>query len=240
MSSTSYSVFIPRVFLNISSTRISNVFHKLNIGEVDHVDLVKRSNEKSSFNMAFVHFKNMYDSNEARSFQDDVANPDTKAKIVYDDPWYWFVMPFTKKEKANQGFNSLAPGQGFVPPALTQPAMMVPPSPGMMLFWSHGPQGPFYYWGFPNPNVNNQMFTPNHQSFSQGAPITPSKQKRTFKSYKNHNDRIINKTKDPVKRNLNEELNSEQDFPSLEESKNVTVRSKKMSDWAAEDEDEED
>lgn len=222
MSSTSYSVFIPRVFLNISSSRITQAFHNLNIGEVDHVDLVKRSNEKGSFHMAFVHFKNLYDSNEAKSFQTDVENPDCKAKIVYDDPWYWFVMPFTKKEEVNQSFMNMNP----------MPTMMVPPVPGMMLFWSHGPQGPMYYWGYPNPPAQpNAMFTTPNQSFTNRQVSTPTKPIRKPKQDANMSGF--------TNRKLEKEFDSanEENFPSLEQSKNVTVR-KKFQNWAEDGEEE--
>ena len=48
--------------------------------------------------MAFVHFEGLYNTAAAETFRQDVENPEKKAKIVYDDPWFWLVLPFIKKE----------------------------------------------------------------------------------------------------------------------------------------------
>ena len=99
MSST-YSVFIPRVFSNIRANRISDTFHNLDIGDVEKVDLVaKTSKNGDSYNMAFVHFKGFFDTQAAADFRREVEDPEIKAKLVYEDPWFWLVLPFEKKEK---------------------------------------------------------------------------------------------------------------------------------------------
>ena len=93
-----YTVFIPRVFSNISQERISNVFHDLNIGSVEHVDLVpKTSANGKSYNMAFVHFAMIYNTNEATKFRQEVEDPEKKAVLQYDGPWFWLVLPFEQK-----------------------------------------------------------------------------------------------------------------------------------------------
>jgi hypothetical protein len=103
---TLYSVFIPRVFSNITEKRIINTFHNLDIGDVHHVDLVKRTNiNGKSYNMAFVHFNGFYDTKSAESFKTDIENKDKKAKIVYDDPWFWLVLPFEMKPQVNNNNN---------------------------------------------------------------------------------------------------------------------------------------
>ena len=95
---TSYSVFIPRVFTNIGEQRITTIFQQLDIGDVRKVDLITKENNNGTFNMAFVHFEGLYNTDAAATFRQDVENPDKKAKIVYDDPWFWLVLPFIKKE----------------------------------------------------------------------------------------------------------------------------------------------
>jgi len=97
----SYSVFIPCVFTNISEHRIIDIFNKHSIGQVDHVDLVRKSNY-SNFYMAFVHFKSLYDNPSADCFKRDVENPDKVAKFVYDDPWYWTVRPYERNREQLQ------------------------------------------------------------------------------------------------------------------------------------------
>jgi hypothetical protein len=96
--STSYSVFIPRVFPNIGEQRITTIFQQLDIGDVRKVDLITKENNNGTFNMAFVHFEGLYNTAAAETFRQDVENPEKKAKIVYDDPWFWLVLPFIKKE----------------------------------------------------------------------------------------------------------------------------------------------
>ena len=100
---SSFSVFIPRVFANIGEKRIANVFYQNDIGEVSKVDLVRRNNDKGeSFNMAFVHFEYLFETTSAKQFKEDVENPEVKAKLVYEDPWFWLVLPFEEKEKPVQ------------------------------------------------------------------------------------------------------------------------------------------
>ena len=98
MTATSYSVFIPRVFTNIGEQRITTIFQQLDIGDVRKVDLITKVNNNGTFNMAFVHFEGLYNTSAAETFRQDVENPEKKAKIVYDDPWFWLVLPFIKKE----------------------------------------------------------------------------------------------------------------------------------------------
>ena len=96
---SSFTVFIPRVFTNIREDRITKVFHDLNIGNVGKIDLVKRTNKQGkSFNMAFIHFDHLYQSDSANEFHRDILE-DNKSKVVYDDPWFWLVLPFEEKEQ---------------------------------------------------------------------------------------------------------------------------------------------
>ena len=96
---SSFTVFIPRVFTNIREDRITKVFHDLNIGNVGKIDLVKRTNKQGkSFNMAFIHFDHLYQSDSANEFHRDILE-DKKSKVVYDDPWFWLVLPFEEKEQ---------------------------------------------------------------------------------------------------------------------------------------------
>lgn len=97
---SSYTVFIPRVFSNITQERISNVFHDLNIGSVEHVDLVpKTSANGQTYNMAFVHLAMIYNTVEADKFRQEVEDPEKKAVLQYDGPWFWLVLPFEQKDR---------------------------------------------------------------------------------------------------------------------------------------------
>ena len=89
----SMSLYIPRVFPNITQERITGVFEDLNFGVVSHVDLVnKESSDGRPYNSAYVHFKEWTSSSTNASFQERVRDPARDARVVYDDPWYWIVL----------------------------------------------------------------------------------------------------------------------------------------------------
>jgi hypothetical protein len=87
------SLFIPRVFSNITEVRIMDIFYENNIGEVNHVDLVGKLDASGRpYNCAYVHFDCWYDNPTAFHFYKRVVDPHSQAKIVYDDPWFWIVL----------------------------------------------------------------------------------------------------------------------------------------------------
>ena len=94
MSSTQpLSIYIPRVFPNITKARIAAIFQKLDLGEVRQVDLVPRTNQDGEpYNMAFIHMRSWSDSVSSTNFQEKVLDPEREARVVYDDPWYWIVL----------------------------------------------------------------------------------------------------------------------------------------------------
>jgi len=135
---SSYSVFIPRVFTNIGQERITSIFHTLSIGSVNRVDLIRKTGKNGdNYNMAFVHFNYLYDSPGAEGFKRDVEDPEKKAKIVYDDPWFWLVLPFEEKENPVQtqddtlSFNA----QSFVPQHMPQGMWMMTAEAGWQWCW---------------------------------------------------------------------------------------------------------
>ena len=131
---SSFTVFIPRVFANIREDRIIKVFHDLDIGNVGKVDLVKRTNKQGkSFNMAFIHFDELYQNEPANEFHRDILE-DKKSKVVYEDPWFWLVLPFEEKEQ-----NSTTP-QLNTPQLNTDAQEFVPYSlQGTMMMTTQGP-----------------------------------------------------------------------------------------------------
>jgi len=135
---SSYSVFIPRVFTNIGEERITSIFHSLSIGEVNRVDLIRKTGKNGdNYNMAFVHFNHLYDSPSAECFKRDVEDPEKKAKLIYDEPWFWLVLPFEEKEKPVQTFdNSLSFNtQPFVPQQMPQGMWMMTAEAGWQWCW---------------------------------------------------------------------------------------------------------
>jgi hypothetical protein len=156
---SSYSVFIPRVFTNIGEERITTIFHCLSIGEVNRVDLIRKTGKNGdNYNMAFVHFNHLYDSPSAECFKRDVEDPEKKAKLIYDEPWFWLVLPFEEKEKPVQtldntlSFNT----QSFVPQQMLQPQPQ-----GM---WMLTAEAGWQWCWQPQPSLIEQM----------GYPIAPA------------------------------------------------------------------
>jgi hypothetical protein len=98
---TNLSLYIPRVFSNITEDRIARVFESLSFGYVSRVDLVaKESADGKPYNSAYVHFDNWFDTTANRAFQDRVTDPERDARVVYDDPWYWIVLENKGRKQA--------------------------------------------------------------------------------------------------------------------------------------------
>ena len=91
MTTQILSLYIPRVFANITKNYMEEVFYSLHIGEVSQIDFVPRVDKHTgvSYNMAFIHFKYYFDNIASINFQKRVIDVEHEAKIVYDDPWYW-------------------------------------------------------------------------------------------------------------------------------------------------------
>ena len=92
------SLFIPRVFPNITEERIRQVFLAKNYGEVDHVDFVAKVDKVGKkYNSAYVHFNgNWFWNDVSIAFREQVCfHSETQIRLVYDEPWYWIVLENT-------------------------------------------------------------------------------------------------------------------------------------------------
>lgn len=95
----SFSIYIPHVFPNITRERIAEAFVSNDYGIVRQIDFVaKMSFNGRAYNGAFVHFSHWFSSPAADSFREKIEDPEKQARIVYDDPWYWIVLPNTGKK----------------------------------------------------------------------------------------------------------------------------------------------
>lgn len=103
--SSAFSVYIPRIFSNIPNKKIVGTFEKLNLGKVRNMNIIwKTGRDGSTYKMAFIHFSEWNIHNSAAvNFREKVENPDVEAKLVYDDPWYWIVLPNDSTENKNIG-----------------------------------------------------------------------------------------------------------------------------------------
>lgn len=99
------SVYIPRVFNNISADRIAQVFQNLGLGRVHHVDFVPRV-DCNEAKMAFVHFEYWNTNNPAcEHLIGRIQDPAKEARVVYEDPYYWLVLP-NHNDSASNMYNS--------------------------------------------------------------------------------------------------------------------------------------
>jgi hypothetical protein len=97
-SPTDLSVFIPYVFPNVTKDRIAAAFESNSLGLVDRIDLVSKTDANGKFyNYAFVHFSHWFDNDHAARFLERLEDTTKQARLVYDDPWYWIVLPNTGK-----------------------------------------------------------------------------------------------------------------------------------------------
>ncbi len=99
LDATEPSICIPRVFPNISRQRIKRVMEGLNIGTIDRIDMVNKTNTKGkTFKRVFIHFKEWNDSEASVRMREKLINSE-QVKIFYErdesKPWYWKVSKST-------------------------------------------------------------------------------------------------------------------------------------------------
>ena len=89
------SIFIPRVFANITKERITHIVENVvPLGDVERIDMVE-IDEKT--NRVWVHFTHWYDTEFVNEFKKLLMDETKQAKIVYDDPWFWIVLKNTHR-----------------------------------------------------------------------------------------------------------------------------------------------
>ena len=85
------SLCIPRVFKNITETRVRSVIGQLDLGDIDRVDLVmKKTPNGEEFQRVFIHFRRWYKNENADKARRRLITGN-EVKIVYDEPWFWKV-----------------------------------------------------------------------------------------------------------------------------------------------------
>jgi hypothetical protein len=88
------SLCIPRVYSNIDEARIRRVFDELDMGDIQRIDVIGKTNDKGDkFNRVFVHFKQWNASENANIARERLING-KEIKILYDDPWFWKVSAY--------------------------------------------------------------------------------------------------------------------------------------------------
>jgi uncharacterized membrane protein YgcG len=84
------SLCIPRVFHNITKERVESVLRELDIGHIQRVDIISRTDEKGDvLKRVFIHLlwnkSSIADQARIRLLSGH------EIKIIYDGPWFWKV-----------------------------------------------------------------------------------------------------------------------------------------------------
>jgi hypothetical protein len=87
------SIYIPVISARIIESKIKEIFNLLDIGLVSRVDFINKTNNNRISRQAFVHFEKWYDTRSARNLQTRILDPTINARIVYDDPHFWPLLP---------------------------------------------------------------------------------------------------------------------------------------------------
>jgi hypothetical protein len=110
------SLYIPHIFANYTKDDVAEVFDHQNIGKVKNIDFVsKLGKDGKPYNAAYIHFKNWFDNVPAHNLQKRVLNPETEARIMYEDPWYWILLenkaqkftPGDRKPRIDLGYSNV-------------------------------------------------------------------------------------------------------------------------------------
>ena len=95
------SMCIPRTFINITRSHVYKTINDLNLGVIDHIDMVRRKNEKGEdFQRVFIHFSKWH-SNSVADKARTLLLSDKEVKIIYDDPWFWKISANRSSERAS-------------------------------------------------------------------------------------------------------------------------------------------
>jgi len=96
------SMCIPRTFINITRNNVYKTINDLNLGVIDHIDMVRRKNDKGEdFQRVFIHFSKWH-SNSVADRARTLLLSGKEIKIIYDDPWFWKISANRSSERAVQ------------------------------------------------------------------------------------------------------------------------------------------
>ena len=122
------SLYIPRVFENISEDRIKKVFETHLLGNVSHVDFILKYNGHQQYKAAYIHFEKWYNNDTSRDFQARIRNPNEEVHLTYDASWYWIVLENTAQKHTVGGRQIRIDVSGLKTPP-TKTAVNVPRAP---------------------------------------------------------------------------------------------------------------
>ena len=96
------SMCIPRTFVNITRNNVYKTINDLNLGVIDHIDMVRRKNEKGEdFQRVFIHFSKWH-SNSVADRARTLLLSGKEVKVIYEDPWFWKISANRSSERTSQ------------------------------------------------------------------------------------------------------------------------------------------
>jgi hypothetical protein len=89
-----YILCIPRVINTITIDKIHNIFDKLELGEIDKIDLTTKIDIKGDkYKRVYIHYKKWWENPNSINVQTRLSEG-KEIKIIYDDPWFWKVSEY--------------------------------------------------------------------------------------------------------------------------------------------------
>ena len=96
------SMCIPRTFINITRNHVYKTINDLNLGVIDHIDMVRRKNDKGEdFQRVFIHFSKWH-SNSVADRARTLLLSGKEIKVIYEDPWFWKISANRSSERTPQ------------------------------------------------------------------------------------------------------------------------------------------
>ena len=87
------SLFIPRVFQNISEAIIRKTIDKLNLGVIESVEITNKKTDKGKYKSAVIHLR-WHRYNKDSQYQRESLLSGKEMNIIYDNPWFWKISAF--------------------------------------------------------------------------------------------------------------------------------------------------
>lgn len=87
---SAFSIYIPSVYPNITEEMISNTFHRMEVGKVKHVELVRQENKPSK---AYVFFETLYNTDLASTISETLSRGETsKLSYAKSEHVFWILL----------------------------------------------------------------------------------------------------------------------------------------------------
>lgn len=91
------SIFIPRVFNNITENVIRNVFDKPSFGKIQSIEMLNKTNHKNEkYKSAIIHLVWNDNNNLSHNTRCELLNGNV-VNIMYNNPWFWKIYMYAPK-----------------------------------------------------------------------------------------------------------------------------------------------